>query len=658
MALPLQTETLQSIASALWGDQNLWYLIGDANGLTLQDPLPVGQTLRIPERATVVHNTADTFKPYDAAAAIGDTTPLPVPGKAGGGCGVVGQVISVAIAVAVTVALSGAGTAALSSTMSSLFTGELAADIATGAVAAAAGSTASQAFNIATGMQSGFNWSAVATAAVSGGVTAGVSDALTGFKSLSSLNGWQGAAVRATISNTVAQGVGIVTGLQSGFDWRSVAVAGISAAVSQRVAGDAKGARTFAQSFQSSMAGATAAAIASGGRISLTQIAVDGFGNALGNSIAQQSQSRDPWKELDKLGTELATGQRFVSNSPTTNPLDFAAADAQPMRTDPTNLDGSPISSFVVFGKRPPSWFEENFVQPVEHALSETGHFIAGVGQAIGDGLSDLLAKPSGSTDEIPAQWNNWGRPSITGPIDYSHGSLRDLPIQTGPMLVPIDSAAEARAHAQALRNGNNLAMGLGGLFVAAPMSAARQLGLDETKVSEAGMLGQSLSEALGARGGARPTSISNRIPRSAVVEVTATSASNRTWANTLTNLRPTDPIVRQNVVRTLVQDDNGRYWLEGPTGRRITPSGSYDFVTMPNAEVRVTRPNTNPDFSTHLALSNGQEVNYAGSIRFGNNMGPNRGTISYWTNNSGHYRPPADMFGNADLPLNLFRRR
>jgi hypothetical protein len=292
LALPLQTETLQSIASALWGDQNLWYLIGDANGLTLQDPLPVGQTLRIPERATVVHNTADTFKPYDAAAAIGDTTPLPVPGKAGGGCGVVGQVISVAIAVAVTVALSGAGTAALSSTMSSLFTGELAADIATGAVAAAAGSTASQAFNIATGMQSGFNWSAVATAAVSGGVTAGVSDALTGFKSLSSLNGWQGAAVRATISNTVAQGVGIVTGLQSGFDWRSVAVAGISAAVSQRVAGDAKGARTFAQSFQSSMAGATAAAIASGGRISLTQIAVDGFGNALGSSLLDMAATR------------------------------------------------------------------------------------------------------------------------------------------------------------------------------------------------------------------------------------------------------------------------------------------------------------------------------------------------------------------------------
>jgi hypothetical protein len=100
--------------------------------------------------------------------------------------------------------------------------------------------------------------------------------------------------VRATISNTVAQGVGIVTGLQNGFDWRSVAMAGISAAVGKGVAGDAKGARTFAQSFESSMAGATAAAIASGGRISLTQIAVDAFGNALGNSIADGLKQSAP----------------------------------------------------------------------------------------------------------------------------------------------------------------------------------------------------------------------------------------------------------------------------------------------------------------------------------------------------------------------------
>ncbi|MDF3864916.1 hypothetical protein P3W53_10605 [Pseudomonas denitrificans (nom. rej.)] len=62
-----------------------------------------------------------------------------------------------------------------------------------------------------------------------------------------------------------------------------------------------------------------------------------------------------------------------------------------------------------------------------------------------------------------------------------------------------------------------------------------------------------------------------------------------------------------------------------------------------------------NQDFSTHLGLSGGGEVKYAGSIRFGNNDGPNRGVITQWSNNTGHYQPPATLNGNAGLPANLF---
>lgn len=131
----------------------------------------------------------------------------------------------------------------------------------------------------------------------------------------------------------------------------------------------------------------------------------------------------------------------------------------------------------------------------------------------------------------------------------------------------------------------------------------------------------------------------------------------NLTERGTLVNLSPADPVVAQRPIRALVQDESGRYWLQGQGGNRITPSGSYDFVTMPDGSVRVARPNTNDYFSTHLGLSGGGEVNYAGSIRFGNNMGPNRGTITYWTNNSGHYQPPAALSGNAGLPDYLFRK-
>ncbi len=137
-----------------------------------------------------------------------------------------------------------------------------------------------------------------------------------------------------------------------------------------------------------------------------------------------------------------------------------------------------------------------------------------------------------------------------------------------------------------------------------------------------------------------------------------AGAVPNLTERGTLVNLRPKDVAIAQRPVRTLVQDESGRYWLQTESGKRLTPSGTYDFVTMPDGSVRVTRPNVNQDFSTHLGLSGGGEVKYAGSIRFGNNDGPVRGTITHWTNNSGHYQPPATMSGNSGLPQDLFKPR
>ncbi len=132
----------------------------------------------------------------------------------------------------------------------------------------------------------------------------------------------------------------------------------------------------------------------------------------------------------------------------------------------------------------------------------------------------------------------------------------------------------------------------------------------------------------------------------------------NLTKRGTLVNVFPNDPAIAQRPVRNLVQDSSGRYWLQTPGGGKITPSGSYDFVTMPDGKVRVSRSNINEDFSTHLGLSGGGEVKYAGSIRFGNNDGPERGKISQWSNSSGHYKPPAFLSGNAGLPEELFNPR
>src|SRR6185369_14908505 len=73
-------DNLQSIAAALWGDNTLWYLIADANGLTGRETLKVGQTLVIPNKVTNIHNNSGTFAVYDAGKAMGDVNPtLPEP---------------------------------------------------------------------------------------------------------------------------------------------------------------------------------------------------------------------------------------------------------------------------------------------------------------------------------------------------------------------------------------------------------------------------------------------------------------------------------------------------------------------------------------------------------------------------------------------------
>jgi len=110
-----------------------------------------------------------------------------------------------------------------------------------------------------------------------------------------------------------------------------------------------------------------------------------------------------------------------------------------------------------------------------------------------------------------------------------------------------------------------------------------------------------------------------------------------------------------QNVRRTLIQTPGGRYYLSGYRDQDLTPSGKYDFVTMPSGIVYVARQNPNFDYSTHLGLSGGDKVLFAGSIRFFNNMGPKRGSIVYWKNDSGHYQPPRTLAAYAGLPLGLF---
>ncbi|MGJ8671192.1 MAG: hypothetical protein ACSHXK_17035, partial [Oceanococcus sp.] len=148
-------ESLSQVAAAVWGDSSLWYKLAEANGLSGSETLTAGRTLTIPNTVSNASHNANTFKVYDPAKAIGDTSPnTPQPPKAKDNkCGAFGQILLVAIAVAVTAVTYGS----------------------LGPVGAAiAGNVASQGVGVATGIQDKFSFKSLAITALSAGVTAGL----------------------------------------------------------------------------------------------------------------------------------------------------------------------------------------------------------------------------------------------------------------------------------------------------------------------------------------------------------------------------------------------------------------------------------------------------------------------------------------------------
>jgi LysM domain len=98
-------DTLQSIAQSAYGDRQLWFVIAQANGVMSDADLKVGHSLIIPSKVGSVHNTSDTFKPYNPSELIGDTTPtLPVPPPPDDDdCGGLGELIMAVVAVVVAI---------------------------------------------------------------------------------------------------------------------------------------------------------------------------------------------------------------------------------------------------------------------------------------------------------------------------------------------------------------------------------------------------------------------------------------------------------------------------------------------------------------------------------------------------------------------------
>ena|SRR5471032_1562231 len=111
-------------------------------------------------------------------------------------------------------------------------------------------------------------------------------------------------------------------------------------------------------------------------------------------------------------------------------------------------------------------------------------------------------------------------------------------------------------------------------------------------------------------------------------------------------NLRPCaelPPEQRKQIYR--LYEWYGRFGMRDADGRgHYVPNARYLFVRLRDGGTLV-----HPRLR-HGALAGGAPVLYAGEVYF---VG---GTLRWWSNGSGHYRPDAGHAGQAGLPMDLFR--
>ncbi len=265
-------DTLQSVALAVWGDANLWYIIADANGLSDNPTLIAGQNLVIPNVVANIHNNASTFRVYNPGELIGDTTPtLPDPPPPPRDNDWFAIIFIVAIAIVVSIATEGA------------LSGEM-EGWAASAIGAAAGSAASQVMAKQLGLRDHFSLRDVGTAALTAGLTYDVN---TG-----------NVVTTALLKDLIAQGVRIARSPEEKFSWSELAAAPINSYIDQQTLGvsntvSAVGATSdgFTTDLLSGLAkGAVSQGMAilinRRGKIDWSNIAANALGSAIGKAFA------------------------------------------------------------------------------------------------------------------------------------------------------------------------------------------------------------------------------------------------------------------------------------------------------------------------------------------------------------------------------------
>lgn len=89
-----------------------------------------------------------------------------------------------------------------------------------------------------------------------------------------------------------------------------------------------------------------------------------------------------------------------------------------------------------------------------------------------------------------------------------------------------------------------------------------------------------------------------------------------------------------------------------------FTPSGSFLFIQDIYGNILMAKENDDAlEYSTHIGLSGGADVCFAGSISFYHRHSSRKGHIKKWSNDSGHYQPSAIHAACVKLPQDKFEK-
>lgn len=161
-------DTLQSVATALFGNPSLWFVIAEANGMSGSESLKAGMQLQVPNNIKSGRLTSEAHALYKESDIIGSSLPNLKSEGGGGGSSCAMFVMIVAMVVIAVVAPYAIG--ALAGVMAGTL-GTIGAYIVAGAVVGALASIATQGVMIALGFQESFDWGQVGAGALAGAFT-------------------------------------------------------------------------------------------------------------------------------------------------------------------------------------------------------------------------------------------------------------------------------------------------------------------------------------------------------------------------------------------------------------------------------------------------------------------------------------------------------